>query len=117
MAASEKDIKKETADASSDQTKVKWDTSHLSSAYANVCAVNSTREEVVLNFGINKAWERSSNEMQIELTSRIILSPFAAQRLHTMLGQLLKEYESRYGELRQAQPQAMQNAEAPKTKQ
>jgi hypothetical protein len=82
-------------------TRVRWDTSNLKSVYANVCAVNSTREEVVLNFGINKAWERTSNEMEIELTSRIILSPFAAQRLHELLGKLLKEYDSRYGALPQ----------------
>lgn len=111
MASDEKETKEQAAG----QTKVSWDTSHLSSAYANVCAVNSTREEVVLNFGINKAWERAANEMQIELTSRIILSPFAAQRLHTMLGQLLKEYENRYGELQQPQP--MPTADAPTTKQ
>ncbi len=113
MATNENEAKQKAAEAAAGQTKVNWDTSHLSSAYANVCAVNSTREEVVLNFGINKAWERAANEMSIELTSRIILSPFAAQRLHTMLGQLLKEYETRYGELQQPTP----NAEAPKTKQ
>jgi len=113
MASNENEAKAQATDGAAGQTKVRWDTSHLSSAYANVCAVNSTREEVVLNFGINKAWERAANEMQIELTSRIILSPFAAQRLHTMLGQLLKEYENRYGELQQPAP----NAEAPKTTQ
>lgn len=113
MATKASESKEKRADESAaGQTRVRWDTSHLSSAYANVCAVNSTREEVVLNFGINKAWERAANEMQIELTSRIILSPFAAQRLHTMLGQLLKEYESRYGALQPAQ-----NADAPTTKQ
>lgn len=80
-------------------TRVRWDTSNLKSVYANVCAVNSTREEVVLNFGINKAWERASNEMEIELTSRIILSPFAAQRMLDLLGKLMKEYEARYGAL------------------
>ncbi len=109
MATKDKAAKEQEAG----QTKVSWDTSHLSSAYANVCAVNSTREEVVLNFGINKAWERAANEMKIELTSRIILSPFAAERLHTMLGQLLKEYENRYGKLQQPTP----TADAPTTKQ
>lgn len=79
--------------------RVQWDTTNLHTAYANVCAVNSTREEVVLNFGINKAWERSRNEMQIELTDRIILSPFAAQRLLDLLTRLMTEYESRYGKL------------------
>ena len=110
MSTNENEAKEQDAT----QTKVRWDTSNLSSAYANVCAVNSTREEVVLNFGINKAWEHSATEMKIELTSRIILSPFAAQRLQTMLGQLLKEYENRYGKLQQ---QPTPTVDAPTTQQ
>ena len=78
---------------------VRWETSNLNSAYANVCNVTSTREEVVLNFGINKAWERGAQELEIELTNRLILSPFAAKRLALMLNKLINEYESRYGKL------------------
>ena len=90
--------------APSGGTRVNWDTSNLKSSYANVCTMTSTREEVVLNFGINQAWERSQNEMQVELTDRIILSPFAAQRLLDMLGKLMTEYEGRYGGLKQDIP-------------
>lgn len=79
--------------------KVRWETSNLNSAYANVCNVTSTREEVVLNFGINKAWERGAQELEIELTNRLILSPYAAKRLALMLNKLVDEYESRYGKL------------------
>ena len=32
---------------------IRWDDSNLKSSYANVCNVSSTREEVVLVFGIN----------------------------------------------------------------
>src|SRR6266545_6333150 len=46
----------------------KWDTSSLRSSYANFCNANSTREEVVLNFGVNKTWERGPQEsLEIEL--------------------------------------------------
>jgi hypothetical protein len=34
-------------------TKIKWDDSNMKSSYANVCNVTSTREEVVMLFGIN----------------------------------------------------------------
>jgi uncharacterized protein DUF3467 len=79
---------------------VKWDTTNLRSSYANFCNANSTREEVVLNFGINKAWERGSQEgLEIELNHRVVLSPFAAKRLNELLQQLMKEYETRYGAL------------------
>jgi hypothetical protein len=65
-----------------------------------VCNVTSTREEVVFNFGINQVWERSQGELEIQLTNRLILSPFAAKRLMLMLNKLVGEYESRYGELK-----------------
>lgn len=81
---------------------VKWDTSKVQSAYANVCSVTSTREEVVLNFGINQAWERGQQAVEIQLTNRIILSPFAAKRMAAGLNRLLDEYESRYGKLEDA---------------
>lgn len=82
------------------RTPIKWDTTNLKSSYANFCNANSTREEVVLNFGINKTWERGPMEaLDIELNHRVVLSPFAAKRLSDLLQQLMKEYETRYGVL------------------
>jgi hypothetical protein len=81
------------------QPTIRWDDTNLKSAYANVCNVSSTREEVVLVFGINQAWERGQNEVKVQLTDRIILSPFAAKRLATLLAGIVKEYESRFGSL------------------
>lgn len=78
---------------------IKWDDSNLKSSYANVCNVSSTREEVVLVFGINQAWERGQNEVQVQLTDRLILSPFAAKRLAQLLNNVVREYESRFGAL------------------
>jgi uncharacterized protein DUF3467 len=79
---------------------VKWDTTNLRSSYANFCNANSTREEVVLNFGVNKTWERGPMDaLEIELNHRVVLSPFAAKRLTELMQQLMKEYETRYGAL------------------
>jgi hypothetical protein len=79
---------------------LKFDVSKLTSSYANFCNANSTREEVVLNFGVNKNWDRGvAGAPDIELNHRIMLSPFAAKRLSALLQQLMKEYESRYGTL------------------
>lgn len=80
---------------------LKFDVSKLTSSYANFCNANSTREEVVLNFGVNKNWDRGAggSAPDIELNHRIMLSPFAAKRLSALLQQLIKEYESRYGAL------------------
>jgi hypothetical protein len=67
---------------------VKRDDSDMTSSYANVCNVSSSREEVVLNFSVHKAWERTVGEVQVKLESRVILSPFAATRLPLLRSQV-----------------------------
>ena len=89
----------EGAETTIEGTKIKWDDSNMKSAYANVCNVSSTREEVVLLFGVNQAWNRGQKEVVIQLQDRIIISPFAAKRLSLLLGSVVKEYESRFGTL------------------
>jgi hypothetical protein len=79
---------------------VRFNTSNLKSSYANVCNATSSKEEVVLNFGLNQSWERATQELEVELTDRIVLSPFAAKRLSQLLAKLVGEYERRYGELK-----------------
>ena len=79
--------------------KIRWDDTSMQSAYANVCNVASTREEVVLLFGVNQAWQAGQTEIPIQLSSRIIVSPFVAKRLSLLLTNVLREYESRFGSL------------------
>jgi Protein of unknown function (DUF3467) len=79
--------------------KIKWDDSSMKSSYANVCNVTSTREEVVLLFGMNQAWNRGQKEVTIQLTDRIVISPYAAKRLSMLLGNVVGEYEKRFGAL------------------
>jgi hypothetical protein len=80
--------------------KVVWDDSKMQTSYANVCNVMGTREEVMLMFGANQAWQAGQKEVTVLLSERIVLNPFAAKRLMQLLGQGLKEYEARYGELK-----------------
>jgi len=79
---------------------VKWDTSNLKSSYCNVANATSTREEVIINFGVNQNWERPKDVHEVQLLHRIILSPYAAKRLQELLNKLIREYESRHGELK-----------------
>jgi len=79
--------------------RIKWDDASMKSSYANVCNVTSTREEVVMLFGVNQAWNRGQKEVTIQLTDRIIVSPYAAKRLMMLLDGVVKEYEKRYGAL------------------
>jgi len=81
------------------QVRLKVDTSQLQSSYCNVCNASSTREEVVLNFGVNHDWDRQAGA-EVKMLHRIILSPNAAKRVSKLLESLLKEYEARHGELK-----------------
>ena len=76
---------------------VKLDDTGITNAYANVCNVSSSREEVVLVFGMNNAWEREASEVRVKLNSRVILSPFAAKRLALLLNSVVQQYETRFG--------------------
>jgi hypothetical protein len=96
----------DTAAKDAQGTRIKWDDTGMKSSYANVCNVTSTREEVVMLFGINQAWNRGQKEVTIQLTDRIIISPYAAKRLATLLDGVVKEYEKRFGALNvEATPQ------------
>jgi len=78
---------------------VAWDDSNMRSTYANVCNVSSTREEVVLLFGTNQAWQGNESKVTVGLSDRIIMSPFAAKRLSMLLQNVIAQYESRFGAL------------------
>jgi len=81
------------------QPKIVWDDSNMRSAYANVANVAGGREEIVLLFGMNQAWQAGQEEVKVKLSDRMVLSPFAAKRLAILLNNVLKDYEKRYGEL------------------
>jgi hypothetical protein len=88
-----------TAPTASGQQKVRFDNTNIKSTYCNVCNATSTREEVVINFGVNKTWDMGTPDLEVQLEHRIILSPFAAKRLQDLLVRLIAEHEQRYGKL------------------
>lgn len=79
--------------------KINWDQTKMKTTYANVCNVSSTREEVSVMFGTNQTMNMGQGEIAIELTDRIILNPYAAKRLAHILGGVMQQYESTFGEL------------------
>jgi hypothetical protein len=88
-----------SADAPRGQARVRFDTTHLKSTYCNVCNGSSTREEVVINFGVNETWDMNRPELDVHLHHRIVMSPHAAKRLRDMMNRLIDEHETRYGAL------------------
>ncbi len=83
-----------------DVQKVVWDDSRMNTSYSNVCNVLGSREEITLLFGANQAWHSGQKEVKVLLSDRVVLNPYAAKRLATLLDRVLKEYETRYGELK-----------------
>jgi hypothetical protein len=81
------------------QTKIVWDDTSMRSVYSNVANVAGGREEIVLLFGMNQAWHAGQKEVQVQLTDRVVLSPFAAKRLAILLNNVINDYEKRYGAL------------------
>lgn len=81
------------------QTRIVWDDANMRSVYCNVSNVAGGREEIVLLFGMNQAWHAGQKEIKVQLSDRIVMSPFAAKRLSVLLSNVLADYEKRYGKL------------------
>lgn len=81
------------------QRRIRLNTAAMKSSYCNVCNATSTREEVVLNFGLNQSWDRPEGDLEIEIQHRVIMSPHAARKLKQVLDELIEAYETRYGRL------------------
>jgi len=82
------------------EAQLQWDDRKMATSFANVVNIQSTREQVDLFFGTNQTWNVSADKkLSIELSNRVIVSPFAAKRLSVALARVIKEYEARYGAL------------------
>lgn len=80
--------------------KVQWLDQNMQTNFANVVNVQSTREQFDLFFGTNQTWNvADKNTVAVNLSNRVILTPFAAKRLWTVLGNVLREHEARHGTL------------------
>ena len=103
MAAEKKQANPEAAQVEG-QARIIWDDSNMRSVYANASNVAGGREEIVLLFGMNQAWHAGQKEIKIQLTDRVILSPFAAKRLSVLLNNVLQNYEKQFGPLELTNP-------------
>ena len=86
--------------------KINWDDSQMQSTYANVCNAVGTREEVVVFFGISNPPNVEGVDLSVKLSNRVILSPHAAKRLANLLGNVVTQYEQRWGKLENNAPAA-----------
>ena len=54
---------------------------------------------------MNQAWHAGQKEIKVQLSDRIVMSPFAAKRLSLLLNNVLADYEKRFGRLDIGVPQ------------
>lgn len=81
--------------------KVAWDDSDITSQYANIATATANREEFFLLFGTHQNWRGNEAEgvVNVKLSNRMVLSPFAAKRMMMVLQHSIKVYEDRFGEI------------------
>jgi hypothetical protein len=91
--------KPEAAAKTATGPRLRLDESAMKSSYANFANVTSTREETIMMFGMLQAYNRGQNEIPVQLSERIVMSPFVARRLSRMLNNVLQNYEARFGPL------------------
>jgi hypothetical protein len=79
---------------------VHWDQSQMRTEFANVINVVSTREEFSVLFGMNSTISLAeARRLEVKLSNRIVLTPFAAKRLAILLAERVADYEKRHGAL------------------
>ncbi len=97
MAKGKEEEQKTAEKTAPGQAKIVWDSSKVRSAYANVFNIGPGREEFVIFFGMNQAWDAEQKELKVQLTERVVMSPFAAKRLAMALSASVAEHERRHG--------------------
>lgn len=82
---------------------VNWDDSKMVSSYSNIGTATANREEFFLLFGTHLNWRGGAAErksIDVQLSQRIVMSPFAAKRLSMILEQSIKAYEEQFGQIK-----------------
>ncbi|MBS0198585.1 MAG: DUF3467 domain-containing protein [Planctomycetes bacterium] len=83
------------------QIQLRIDESKMSTTYANTIRTSTTQDEVVLDFGINLPVPGQDNQpvLVFAVGSRVVMNWAGAKRLAISLGQVVRQYEERAGEI------------------
>jgi len=82
----------------SQQIRLELDESQVQASYANLCFVSSTAEEIILDLALNKNPVNETNR-RIRLSQRVVLSPYTAKRLASLLTAAVQRHERVFGPL------------------
>lgn len=83
------------------QVQLRIDESKMQTTYANTIRTSTTNDEVVMDYGINLPVPGQDNQPVLVFTvgSRIVMNWSGAKRLAISLGQVVRAYEERNGEI------------------
>ncbi|MDI1290789.1 MAG: DUF3467 domain-containing protein [bacterium] len=90
------------------QIQLRIDESKMGTTYANTIRTSTTQDEVVLDFGMNLPVPNQDNQpaLVFAVGSRVVMNWAGAKRLAISLGQVVRQYEERAGEINLGQRQA-----------
>ena len=88
------------------QVQLRIDESKMQTTYANTIRSSTTQDEVVLDFGINLPMQGNEGQPVLNFTvgSRIVTNWAGAKRLAISMGQMVRQYEERNGEIQLQRP-------------
>ena len=83
------------------QIQLRIDESRMNTTYANTIRTSTTAEEVVMDFGMNLPVPGPDNQPMLVFAvgSRVVMNWRGAKRLAISLGQMIRAYEERNGEI------------------
>lgn len=83
------------------QVQLRIDESKMETTYANTIRTSTTPDEVIMDFGVNLPVPSQDNQpiLGFNVGSRIIMNWRGAKRLAISLGQVIRQFEERNGEI------------------
>ncbi|MBX3402065.1 MAG: DUF3467 domain-containing protein [Phycisphaeraceae bacterium] len=92
------------------QVQLRIDESKMTTTYANTIRTSTTGDEVVLDFGVNLPMPTPDNQpaLLFSVNSRVVMNWRGAKRLAISLGQVIRQFEERNGEIQLNPPQQQQ---------
>ncbi|HHN77496.1 MAG TPA: DUF3467 domain-containing protein [Phycisphaerales bacterium] len=88
------------------QIQLRIDESKMTTTYSNTIRTSTTQDEIVLDFGMNIPMQMPGQDPMVifNVGSRIVMNWAGAKRLAISLGQVVRQYEERNGEIQLQQP-------------
>ena len=89
------------------QVRLKVDHTGMTTNYANAYKTNPTSEEVIVDLGLNMVVPNPqgqdaeiAGDIIFQVNNRLIINYYTAKRLALSLGQIVRSYEEKFGELK-----------------